>query len=177
MYEISNWSQITCVTVWEKILLNTECEIINQEIYFCEEEQSCKRMCLSRKICSDLQGRKLCWNICTAWFSVTKTEQFVFIFPTLTRMGLWIRCKPSESVEMKRTQMSIGPFVSVVMFHLLLALQRTTIDRFSSAVPSYWSLLNYDECLRSYKVKSGQMGPGCLHLSHFCCVCNLCRVR
>lgn len=38
---------------------------------------------------------------------------------------------------MKRAQICIRPFVSVVMSHLLLAPQHMTIDLFSSAVHSH----------------------------------------
>lgn len=85
-----------------------------------------------------------------------------------------IQCDWSEVLavcvlpQMKWAQICIRPFVNVVLSHILLALQNMTIDLFSSAVHSHWSLLNYDECLPG-KVKLGQKGPRCFHLSHFYC--------
>lgn len=81
----------------------------------------------------------------------------------------------TEGVQMKRARRRIRPFVSDVMSHLLLAAQRTPIDLFSSALHSYWSAPNYDECLTWRHVKSGQMGPGGSHLSHPP-LCNLCTI-
>lgn len=75
--------------------------------------------------------------------------------------AIWIcgSCSELVTIQVKRTEIRIRPFVSIVMSHLLLAPQHMTIDLFSSVLHSYWSLLNYDECLLSHEVKLGQMGP------------------
>lgn len=79
------------------------------------------------------------------------------------------------SIQMKRTQIGIGPFVSVVS-HSLLPLQSMTIDLFSSAVHSYWSLLNYDECLPSKEVKFKQAAPRSFNFSHLLWICIVCKM-
>lgn len=74
-----------------------------------------------------------------------------------------------SSIQMKGTPICIWPLVSVVMSHLLSALQHTTIDLFRSTVHFYWSFPNYDKYLLRKEVKLGQIRWRSLHSSPFNC--------